>query len=192
MDGGEKRSYQPKMKRPEQLLRGKRPIMANPPVNKLYSDAISNQPGLSFSTDSHFSKNLHLKRDRKQGPTTERLLEMNFIVTVEVRRRTGNYTTEMRQKSSCHQLFPWAKDTNLLFFHKPEPLNCQYLLISSYDKSKSFHQYINNIWKISIGSITLLAIARNSKHLFGSWQKMDFFLYLFFFYKNATKWKFTY
>lgn len=56
MDGGEKRGYQPKMKRPVQLLSGKRPIMANPLVNEVDSDAVSNQPGLSSSTDSHFSK----------------------------------------------------------------------------------------------------------------------------------------
>lgn len=105
MDGGEKRGYQPKMKRPVQLLSGKRPIMANPLVNEVDSDAVSNKPGLSSSTDSHFFKNLHLKRDSKQGPTTERLHEMNFIVTVEVRRLARNYATELAQKSSCHQLF---------------------------------------------------------------------------------------
>lgn len=56
VDGGEKRSYQPKIKRPVQLVSGKRPIMANPLVNEVDSDAVSNQPGLSPRTDSHFSK----------------------------------------------------------------------------------------------------------------------------------------
>lgn len=50
-----------------------------------------------------FFKNLHLKWDRKQGPTTERLPEINSIVTVEVGRLARNYTTRATQKSvsSC-------------------------------------------------------------------------------------------
>lgn len=56
VDGGKEPSCRPEMKRPVQLLWGKRPIMANPPVNEVDSVAIYNQPGLSCSTDSHFSK----------------------------------------------------------------------------------------------------------------------------------------
>lgn len=56
VDGRGKRHYQPMMKRPVQLQKRKRTIMANPPANEVDSDAISNQPGLSPSTDSHFSK----------------------------------------------------------------------------------------------------------------------------------------
>lgn len=43
VDGGEGLSYQAKMKRPVQLLRGKGPIMANPPVSEVSTcDAVSN------------------------------------------------------------------------------------------------------------------------------------------------------
>lgn len=57
-------------------------------------------------------------------PARERLPEMNFIVTVEVRRLARNYASEPAQKVKLSPAVLIKKQPkNLLFLHKVKPVN---------------------------------------------------------------------